>query len=116
MVCKLASRSAAKYPGDAVAPTARARNPPCTATACAAYSKACTGDNRPSRRNGLAGSRCVLLMQIIDRSSHSLTLSNKHIRPEWGMSLRISDLVIGTLLTVFRAFMEAAVNPKMDKS
>ena len=61
--------------------------------ACAPYSKACTADKRPWRRNGLAGSRWVLLMHTIDRSSHCMTSSNRHIRPAWGINVRISALI-----------------------
>src|SRR4029077_7188333 len=64
------------------------------AAACAPYSKAWTADKRPWRRNGFAGSRCVLLMHAIDRSSHCTTSSNRHIRPEWGISVRISAMLI----------------------
>ena len=93
-------------------PAERARNPPCTAAVCAAYSKACRADNRSSRRNGLIGSRCVLLMQVIDRSSHSVTLSNRHIRPECGMSVRISALLIdiANRFLTFHASSEADRN------
>src|SRR5262249_55428931 len=64
------------------------------------YSKACTADKRPSRRNGFAGSRCVLLTHAIDRSSHCTTSSKRHIRSEWGISVRISALLIGMTLKV----------------
>src|SRR5438067_11101145 len=54
-------------------------------------------DKRPWRRNGFAGSRCVLLTHAIDRSSHCTTSSNRHIRSEWGISVRISALLIDML-------------------
>src|SRR5204862_216826 len=78
-------------------PLGRTGTPEEIAAACAPSSKACTADKHPRRRNGFAGSRCVLLTHAIDRSSHCTTSSNRHIRPEWGISVRISALLIAIL-------------------
>src|SRR5262249_24940390 len=42
-------------------------------------------------------SRCVLLTHAMDRSSHCTTSSSRHIKSEWGISVRISALLIDML-------------------